>query len=257
MSEALRSAPLFSAKTQMLRGCFHIAFVAMWMLTLTWTHGTLQAQKEPNAVPSDEAKALHAEAREAGARGDYAAALTLLTKAAALAPDWPYPVYDRAFTHVLMNNFAAALADYQETLKLAPRGFFTAHVAVDTVLRENRGEFPPGLYLAYVMLEFEQDRERRPTILQEIVNKFPRFAPGWEKFAEFADTPQERLERIEVGLAADPDPETLGTLKLNQAAALEGLGKPDAAADILRALVSDPKSTLATVSLAKFMLTRK
>jgi hypothetical protein len=45
-------------------------------------------------------------------------------------------------------------------------------------------------------------------------------------------------------------------LKLNQAAALEGLGKPEAAADILRALVSDPKSTLATVSLAEVMLTR-
>jgi hypothetical protein len=156
-----------------------------------------------------------------------------------------------------MNNPEAALVDYQATLKLAPRGFFTAHVAVDTLLREKRGEFPPGLYFAYATLEAEQNPERRHAALLQIVEKIPRFAPGWQKLAEFANPPRERLERIEAGLAADPDPETSGMLRLNQAAALQALGKPDDAMDILRALVTDPNSTLAAVSLAKAMLIRK
>jgi Flp pilus assembly protein TadD len=51
-------------------------------------------------MPSKEAQTLHENGREAAARGDYAPALALLTKAAVLAPDWPYPVYDRAFTYL-------------------------------------------------------------------------------------------------------------------------------------------------------------
>ena len=239
----------------MRRFPFQIPFALLWILALACTdHLPLEGQK---AAPSSEAEALHNKGREAGARGNYAEALALFTKASALAPDWPYPVYDRAFTHLLMNNSEAALADYQRTLELSPRGFFTAHVAVDILLREKRGEFPRGTYLAYVMLEPEQDPARQRAGLEQLVQKFPRFAPAWQKLAELADTPQERLVRIEAGLAADPDPETRGMLKLNQASTLQALGRPDAAAEIIRALVSDPGSTTATASLAKVMLTRK
>ena len=236
----------------------HTAVAAAWMLTLACSElAVAQTQKESGVVPSAEAKALHDKGREAGGRGDYPVALKFFTDAAAQAPDWPYPVYDRAFTHLLMNNPDAALLDYQETLKRSPRGFFTAHVAVDTLLREKRGEFPAGLYLAYSMLDAEPDRERQRMVLQQIVEKFPRFAPGWQKYSDFAATPNERLERINAGLAADPDPETLGLLKLNKAEVLRALGKQDEATEILRALVSDPMSTLAAVAWAKVLLDRK
>ena len=242
----------------MRRAPFRILVSVLYGLTLGCSaEGTAGAQKGPDAVVPPESKALHDKGREAGARGDHAQALALFSKAAAIAPDWPYPIYDRAFTHLLMSNSEAALADYQETLRLAPRGFFNAHVAVDTLLREKRGEFPSGLYFAYVMLQAEQNPERRRDVVQQLVEKFPRFAPAWQTFAEFAETPTQSLQRIEAGLAADPDPVTWGMLKLNQAAALKALGKPDAATEILRALVSDSRTTLATESLAKAMLTRK
>jgi len=236
----------------------HTAFVAIGILTFACSErAPAQTRKESGVVPTTEAVALHDKGREAGGRGDYATALKLFTDAAALAPDWAYPVYDRAFTHLLMDNPDAALLDYQETLKRSPGGFFTAHVAVDTLLREKRGEFPAGLYLAYSTLEAEQDRERRRMILEQLVEKVPRFAPGWQKFAEFAPTPNERLKRIDSGLAADPDPETLGMLKLNKAEALRALGKQNEATEILRAIVSDPKSTLATISWARVLLNGK
>jgi hypothetical protein len=41
---------------------------------------------------------LHKQARQAGGAGDYKKAITLLERASSLAPAWPYPVYDAAFT---------------------------------------------------------------------------------------------------------------------------------------------------------------
>ena len=55
-----------------------------------------------------QAAALHEQARAAGRQGDYARALTLLDQARTLAPGWPYPVYDAAFTHLLQGNAARA-----------------------------------------------------------------------------------------------------------------------------------------------------
>jgi len=74
----------------------------------------------------ERAKQLHEDGRAAGARGELEDALRLLTEAAAIAPRWPNPVYDRAFTHLLRQEYAAALADYRKTLELAPGGFFRA-----------------------------------------------------------------------------------------------------------------------------------
>jgi tetratricopeptide (TPR) repeat protein len=208
------------------------------------------------AVPSKEAEALHTKAREAGAKGDYAAALALLTKAATLAPGWPYPIYDRAFARLLMDDRDGALADYERTLKLSPRGFFTAHVAVDTLRREQKGEFPRGFYRAYTMLEHMEASQRR-AIVRQLVETAPSFAPGWLDYEKLADTPQERLRRIERGLAAKPDTHTYGMLKLNQAFVLQQLGQSAAAEGIFKDLASNPKSTADVEAWAKVWLTKK
>ncbi len=60
---------------------------------------------DQKGMQTREAETLHAEARDAGARGDYAHAIALLTKPAALAPDWPYPIHDPALTRLLMKEF--------------------------------------------------------------------------------------------------------------------------------------------------------
>jgi hypothetical protein len=51
-------------------------------------------------VPS-EARRLHEEGRVAGSRGDYPRSLDFFLQARRLAPDWPYPVYDAAFSYLL------------------------------------------------------------------------------------------------------------------------------------------------------------
>ena len=74
----------------------HTAFIAAAMLTLVFSDQAAVQTRKESVVPSADAKGLHDKGRQAGGRGDYATALKLFTEAASLAPDWPYPVYDRA-----------------------------------------------------------------------------------------------------------------------------------------------------------------
>ena len=53
---------------------------------------------------SAEAESLHEQGRQAGGSGDYRKAITFLEQACKLAPQWPYPVYDMAFTYLLMKE---------------------------------------------------------------------------------------------------------------------------------------------------------
>jgi tetratricopeptide (TPR) repeat protein len=216
--------------------------------------GPLQWEVYGGDAPPPEAEALHQQGRAAGARGDYPEALALLTQAAERAPRWPYPLYDRAFTHLLMQNFDAALLDYQRTANLAPRGFFMALAAVDTLRREQSGEFPRGLYLAYVALERIPDRAQQRQLLEQFVQKYPGFAPGWQKFAGLLENTSDRMNAIEKGLAARPDNDTRGLLLLNKALALHNSGEYENAVRLLNELVADPASTSSTEALARTAL---
>jgi tetratricopeptide (TPR) repeat protein len=203
-----------------------------------------------------EATRLHEQGREAGERLDYDQALVLFTRAAELAPHWPHPVYDRAHTHLLMDNFDAALADYRKTREMVPRGFFTTLTAIHTLLREERGDLPRGLYRSYLMLESIVDAKEKRVFLQKLLDESPGFAPAWQQLAYLTDDASEKEKAIERGLAADPDPETRGMLLLNEAVGLIGSGQREAGTERLRALANDPESTLATEALAKSMLER-
>jgi hypothetical protein len=153
-----------------------------------------------------------------------------------------------------MKDFDAARADYQKTVALAPRGFFTAITALDILTREKKGEFPPGTYLAYLSLEWVDDRAKRTDMVRHLVNELPRFAPGWKEVATFADQDPERVAAIEKGLAAEPDAETRGMLEINKALVMDRQGEHDGAIRLLGELALDPQSTYGTEHLAKATL---
>jgi tetratricopeptide (TPR) repeat protein len=202
------------------------------------------------------ARELHDRARAAGSRGDYDNALALLARAAQLAPRWPYPLYDAAFTYLLKKDYDNARLYYRKTLDLSPRGFFTAITALDTLERERRGELPAGLYTAYVSLEWLQGDERA-RLVRQLTTHHPTFAPGWKALAVDTPDPAAGLAAIERGLAANPDAETRGILLINKALTLHAHTQPEdraAAIQLLAQLALDPQSTLATEHLAKATL---
>jgi len=212
-----------------------------------------QEVRSDDAVPT-EAQVLHQKGREAGATGDSAAALAYFARAAKLAPNWPYPLYDAAFTHLLQGDFKTAYDYYRRVDAMAPRGFFTVKTAVDALAKEAAGILPQGLYLYFVTLEWETDRAKKYRAIVEMTEKVPQFAPGWKVLAMLEEDDDKRLAALDNGLRADPDAGTRAVLFSNKALLLDRLGQRDAAVALARELVEDPTLEDGHKSTAKIFL---
>ncbi|MEM9347513.1 MAG: hypothetical protein AAGB26_12935 [Planctomycetota bacterium] len=140
----------------------------------------LSNDKPEDKIPV-EALNLHEQARQSGTAGDYDKTIQLLQEAQAIAPDWPYPTYDMAFTYLLMKEYESARKYYGETVKLAPRGFFTAITALDTLNREAEGELPAGTYTAYLSIEWTADPEQKKSHSDRIDRTATAVRPGMER----------------------------------------------------------------------------
>lgn len=204
-------------------------------------------------VPA-EAESLHEQARQAGRAGDYKKAISLLERASNLAPAWPYPVYDMAFTYLLMKDAENARKYYRKTVDLAPRGFFTALTALDALDREAKADLPAGTYLAYLSLEWTDNPNEKADAVRHLVKRAPNFAPAWKEQANQVDSDAEMLAAIEKGLAGNPDGETKGILLINKALLMDRSGNHAGAVRLLGELALDPASTYASEHLAKVTL---
>jgi tetratricopeptide (TPR) repeat protein len=203
-------------------------------------------------VPED-ARLLHERGRAAGARGDYEQALALFGEAAELAPEWAYPVYDAAFTRLLMGDAGRAEQLYAEVDRMEPRGFYTCRSTLAMVRRERAGELPAGFSKAWLMLE-HLDEGRKRAAVETITRRFPAFAPAWRELAKLLTDPGDRERAIETGLAADPDADTRGMLLISRASLLRQRGHHDEAALILNVLLADPSAGLSVQAWAKAMI---
>lgn len=201
-----------------------------------------------------QAEKLHQAGRNAGQRGDYDEALRQLSQAAELAPMWPYPVYDAAFTYLLKSDFDNALACYQKVDELAPRGFFTSKTALHTLHQEKTGHLPQGIYALYMTLEWEASPEKKRQIVEQLLERCPAFAPAWKEKANLQQDSSERLGLIDRGLQCNPDPETRGVLLIDKALVLAHQGQKQKAVEILSELALDPDETLQNEHLAKAVL---
>jgi len=224
------------------------------MADLRGLSGTFQYEILGKSNVPAEAESLHKQARQAGGAGDYQKAITLLERASSLAPAWPYPVYDTAYTYLLIKDAENARKYYRKTVELAPRGFFTAITALDALGREAKGDLPAGTYLAYLSLEWMDDPAQKADAVRQLVKRVPSFAPAWKEQAMQADTDADKLAAIEKGLAASPDGETKGILQINKALILDRSGDHEGAVRLLGELALDPASTYATEHLAKVTL---
>ena len=209
----------------------------------------------PSAKPvSQAARDAHALGRAAGHSGDHRAALAHFKTASKLAPRWPYPVYDAAFTYLLQKDFDAAYRHYRRVDALAPRGFFTAKTAVHSLRMERDGKLPQGTYLRYLALEWETDRDKARQAALAMTRETPGFAPAWKTVAHLEDDPAKRLALLDSGLKADPDAETRGFLLLDKAVLLRERNQIPEAMVMLGELAVDPRSPLDVEALARHML---
>ncbi|WP_179005729.1 tetratricopeptide repeat protein [Winogradskyella forsetii] len=202
---------------------------------------------------SDLAKSLHNQARQFGQTGDYKNAIEKLTQANKEAPNWPYPLYDLAYTYLLQDDYENALKYYQLTDKIAPKGFYTSKKALHTLEREKTGDLQKGLYKSYLSLEWIDNQTDKSEMIKLLVEKFPSFAPAWKEYSSLLEG-QERLKAIEKGLEQNPDIETKGMLLINKALALNEYGELENATKILTSVIFDTNSTYGNIEMAKFAL---
>src|SRR5262249_36254327 len=129
----------------------------------------------------EKAQELHRQGREAGGSGDYDKALALFTQARQLAPNWPYTVYDAAFTYLLKGEAGKAEELYAVVDHMAPRGFFTAKTALDCLRREKAGDLEPGSYKLYVTAEGEKDPAKKKSQLGTAGQEVPEVSRRLER----------------------------------------------------------------------------
>ena len=146
----------------------------------------------------------HERGRRLGAKGRHKKALAEFARAAELAPDWPYPPYDSAFTYLLMDDHAAALAAYEEVDRLAPRGFFTSKTAVWALQQEALGRFPRGTYREYLAIEWESSPKKAAKIAKKLVDKHPDYAPAVLRLANLTGDQEERLRLLDAAWPPTP-----------------------------------------------------
>ena len=216
--------------------------------------GTLNWAVVGSEHVSRRAEELHELGRQAGEAGDHDRALHLFAQAHEEAPEWPYPVYDAAYTYLLKGDLGQAQGEYEVVERLAPRGFFTYKSELDCIRRERAGEFLAGTCRFYVSIADMPASAEKRALLEKLLQGSPSFAPAWEKLAGLLEDNDARLAAIEKGLSCKPDAQTRGTLLMNKALTIRSQGKHDEAISILRQLASDPESTLDTELKAKFAL---
>lgn len=199
-------------------------------------------------VPS-RAQELHQAARAKGEAGQYAAARTLLREAIKVAPDWAYPYYDLAFTHLLAGDMTNAMLNYREVDRLEPKGFFTTKTALWTLAREENNTFPKGTYLAFVSLEWVDPAKRRE-LVEMMTTNLVQFAPAWKERALLTTNAAEAISYYDKALSLDPDPETYGISMINKAVLLYNEGKKAEARHHLVELLRTNTTTTMTRTLA-------
>ncbi len=199
----------------------------------------------------EEAKRLHQLGRDAGQRGDSKTAIKSFEDASKLAPDWPYPLYDTAYTYLLMGDSSRAFELYKRVDDMSPRGFFTTKTAVHSLRGELGGAFPKGTYLYFLSTEWTTDTSKQLNIADQLLAKAPKFAPAWKVKALLESDDGKRLGYLENGLQASPDTETKGFLLINKAILLHRQGKKTEAVRILGELALDQTSPLDIEAIAR------
>jgi tetratricopeptide (TPR) repeat protein len=209
--------------------------------------------KEPTAF--DKAVQLHQRGRASGEAGNFKEALAFFQQARELAPQWPFPLYDTAYTHLLMGDGAKALTLFEQVDKLEPQGFAETRRMVECLRREKAGRIPKGTYRKFIDVMRSRSPEELEQKLEELTKAAPGFYPAWRELIPFGKDLDEQDKLMARALSLEPDAQSKGELLVYKATLLRRRGKELEARALLQSLVDDPKSPPSTVTDAKEALT--
>jgi tetratricopeptide (TPR) repeat protein len=210
------------------------------------------ASEQPAPTPIDEtmhppsglniperAFELHAQGRAQVDAGQYQEGLKLLQQAQALAPNWYQPLYDSAYTYILMGDNAQALTLLEKVEQLEPLGFAQSKKMIDSLNREKDGRVPQGTLREFLAVQPLRDMAEQRGKLLALTKKAPNFVLAWRELAMTTENPAEGEQWVEKALALSPDVETRGELLVHKGVLLRRRGKEEEARKLLEALMVD------------------
>jgi tetratricopeptide (TPR) repeat protein len=193
----------------------------------------------PGPQIPERAVELHAQGRAQVDSGQHAEALKLFQQAQALAPDWYLPLYDSAYTYILMGENDRALLLLEQLDGLEPLGFAQSKKMLDSVRREKDGRVPKGTLREFLSVQQLRDAAELRSKLQALTQKAPNFVLAWRELALSAEDPAEGERLVEKALALSPDVETRGELLVHKGVLLRRRGQEEEARKLLEALMID------------------
>jgi tetratricopeptide (TPR) repeat protein len=201
----------------------------------------IQEVTHPPSGPTipERAIELHAQGRAQADAGQYQEALKLLEQAQALAPDWYLPLYDSAYTYILMGDNAQALVLLEKLDQLEPLGFAQSKKMLDSLRREKDGRVPRGTLREFLAVQQLRELAEQRGKLLELTKKAPGFVLAWRELALTTENPAEGTQWAEKALALNPDVETRGELLVHKGVLLRRRGKEEEARKLLEALMID------------------
>lgn len=185
---------------------------------------------------------------------NYDNAITKYEEAHRLAPDWPQPPFDLTVAHLLQDDIENAYRYFLLADTLEPRGFFNVKIACWALEKEVNGTFPKGLFLTYYEITQEEEATKKVEMAESILEQFPNYTPAWADIAKSSTNVEHRFEAIAKGLSLQPDPQTKGSLLINQALMLAFQEDTSAAINILGNLILAPKTTAFDLESARCIL---
>lgn len=194
---------------------------------------------------------MHDAAVAACQSGDFREGIDQFRRAHRLAPRWALPVYNAAWTALHNGKTDRARALFSWLDRMVPEGYWTTKTALDCLTREIAGEYPSGMYMAYLSIEREPDRT---ALTEQVVKQFPTFAPAWKDLAALRTSLAGREEAVTRGLESRPDRETKAFLHIHRAAALDSRGERTKARAPLQELITGSEGTIQTRAVASMML---
>lgn len=104
-----------------------------------------------------EADKLHQMGRMNGQTGNFDEAIKCFKQAHEIQPEWPYPIYDMAFSYCYKGEFDTALKLFKQVDRLVPKGYFDSKEAIYSLEGEKTGIFPTGIFMYYMQLKLYPD----------------------------------------------------------------------------------------------------
>ena len=171
-----------------------------------------------------------------------------------MVPDWPYPVYDDAWSYLLEGRLQEAHDAYAKVNQMVPRGFFTALTAEDVLARSCGARRRRASTSNRCVWSGSRVTRNAGVCFEILTESAPEMAlPVWQ-LSKLEEDPNDRVSRIAAALELSADRQSRQMMAIDLAISHDLQGQTDEARELLKGLLDDPDLTLQAEAVGRMVL---